>query len=353
MDQVHGQYEPLLDLYPEDADYQQQFVHQVRTAARMAGALSIDAHPLHLPLPEIVRPRGWGIRNAQALEAFSSYAPLAAKRALRAVGLSPDDVDAVLVQTSTVVAMPALSYLLIDQLGLRSNTDVLPVSFMGCNGGAHAILAARDYVLAHPDRTVLMVAADYASPHFHLEPELRGSALLGSVISAALFADATAAAVMSSAVRGPGYRIVHTDSYRVPDTPDAVAWEVADDGLRFRLGGTATKLIPSVVPFLRDMLSELGWSPDQLAICSFHSGGDRIIDNVRDALGLSEHHVQPTRIGLRTGNTMSVAALDTLRIIATTPDLRPGHGARGIGAGFGPGFGCIAFGWTFHDPTGG
>lgn len=352
LDEVYRQYEPLLARHPDDAEYQAQFVRQVETANRMAGALGIDVHPLHLPLPEVVRPRGWGVRNAQAVEAFTSYAPLAAKRALRAAALSPDDVDAVLVETSTVVAMPALSYLLIDELGLRANTTVLPVSFMGCSGGAHAIQVARDYVLAHPDRTVLIVAADYASPHFHLEPDLRGSALLGSVISAALFADATAAAVMSAESSGPGYRIVHTDSYRVPNTPDAVAWEVSDDGPRFRLGGTATKLIPDVAPFLRGVLSELDWTPDQLSTCSFHSGGDRIIDNVRTELGLTERHMAATRTSLRTGNTMSVAALDALRIVATTPELRPEHGGRGIGGGFGPGFGCLAFGWTFHNPTG-
>jgi hypothetical protein len=47
---------------------------------------------------------------------------------------------------------------------------------------------------------------------------------------------------------------------------------------------------------------------------------------------------------------MSVAVFDALRIIASDVARRPPHGGRGIGAGFGPGFSCSAFAWTYHDP---
>jgi predicted naringenin-chalcone synthase len=350
IEEVFKQYDPLLELNPGDPEYQRGFVQPIKVAKRMAGALAIDAHPLHLPLEEIIRPRGWRVRNAQALDAFRSYAPRAAKQAVASAAVSAGDIDAVVVETSTVVAMPNLAYEIIDALGLRPDTHVIPITFMGCTGGGDAIVRARDYLLAYPDRTVLIVVADFASPHFHVEQDLRGTDLRGSAISATLFSDGAAAAVMSRRPTTPGFQIVNTRSVRVPGTQSALSWEVADDGLRFRLTDQAVKLIPQVTPTLQALLAEQGWKPDELAICSFHAGGNRIIDNVQSGLGLTEHQVRPGRESLRHGNTMSVAVFEALRVIADEPALRPAHQGRGIGAGFGPGFNCASFAWTFHDP---
>ena len=48
---------------------------------------------------------------------------------------------------------------------------------------------------------------------------------------------------------------------------------------------------------------------------------------------------------------MSVAVFHALQIIGADPGYRPLHTARGIGAGYGPGFGCCAFAREFQDPT--
>jgi predicted naringenin-chalcone synthase len=350
IDEVRKQYEPLLHRYPDDPEYRREFTYQVEVALRMCGALSVDAHPVHLPLAEILRPRGWRVRNAQALDAFLTYAPLAAKQAMATAQVSAADIDAVLVETSTVISMPTVAYDVVAAVGLRPTTEVIPVYFMGCNGGAHAIVRARDYLLAHPTHTILIIAADYASPHFHVEEDLRGNALRGSVVSATLFSDATAAAVMSAHADIPGFRIVGTSSSYVPGTREALSWEVGDDGLHFRLTDMAMKLVPEVIPGISALLAEQGWHANELSLCSFHSGGNRVIKNVQEALGLTDSQVQPTRESLRHGNTMSVAVFDALRIIASDVARRPPHGGRGIGAGFGPGFSCSAFAWTYHDP---
>ena len=48
---------------------------------------------------------------------------------------------------------------------------------------------------------------------------------------------------------------------------------------------------------------------------------------------------------------MSVAVFQALQIIGTDPGYQPLHTARGIGAGYGPGFACCAFAWEFQNPT--
>jgi predicted naringenin-chalcone synthase len=347
---VREQYRELCSRYPGDPDYRREFVKEVELALRMSSRLGIDSHPVHLPVEELTRPRGLRARNDQAREAFRQYVPAAAAGALARAGVAARDVDAVLVETSTVLAMPSLAVDAIELLGLRSDAEVIPYTFLGCNGGGHAIARGRDYLLAHPGHILLVIAADYASPHFFVEEDLRGGQLRGSVISSALFADATAAAVMASDLDVPGFRIVRTASVSVPGTREALSWEVADDGLHFRLTDLAMRLVPDVAKGLNELMGSQGWSADDLAVCSFHTGGDRIIKNIADALGLSAHQVQPTREALRSGNTMAAATLDALRIIGTREEFRPPHGAPGMGAGFGPGFSSTAYLWTFHDP---
>jgi predicted naringenin-chalcone synthase len=345
---VRQQYEPLFNRYPGDQQYQREFTDAARVALKMSRHLSIDSHPVHLPIERIIAPRGLEARNQEAFDAFMTYAPDAASRAISAAGLTPSDIDAVLVETSTVIAMPPVTVHLVEALGLRSDVRMLPFSFLGCNGGAHAISQAFDHMRAHPDHRLLIVAADYASPHYHVEEDLRNEALRGSIIASALFSDATAAAVVSSDLEGPGFEITRTSSICVPGTQDALYWEIKDDGLHFRLTGKAMKIVPDVAPKLGDIMSSQGWRPEDLFACSFHSGGDRIIEDVRQTLGLDAYQVGPTRASLRYGNTMSVAVFAALNHIATSEEYGPEDGDRGIGAGFGPGFCTDGHGWVFR-----
>jgi predicted naringenin-chalcone synthase len=348
---VRQQYEDLLAAHPGDQDYQDGFVGPARVALKAIGSLTITGHPLHLPLAEIVRPRGLAARNAQAAQAFALYAQAAAKDAIAAAHVTPDDIGAVVVETSTVMGMPPPGSGLLHAAGLRPDTEIIPIHYMGCNGGAHGISRARDWVLAH-GRPALIVTADYCSPWFYREPDLRGSKLRGAIVSAALFSDATAAAVMLPARTGaPGFAITGTSSLCLPGTDEALGYAVRDDGPHFQLTEMAMKLVPDVMPALAGLLARQGWDPADLSVCSFHTGGDRIIGQVQAGLGLTDHQVAPTRQSLLRGNLISSAVLDALALIAGTPALRPPDGGRGLGAGFGPGFSCVMFTWTYHDPA--
>lgn len=82
-------YEPLCAANPGDAEYQNDFAKEVKIGIRMAANLAIDAHPVHLQLGEMIRPRGLRARNAEAMDAFATYVPLAAKRALASSATAP------------------------------------------------------------------------------------------------------------------------------------------------------------------------------------------------------------------------------------------------------------------------
>lgn len=314
----------------------------VDRAIAMAGRLAIDAHPLHLDPGEVVGMRGLAARNAAAWDAFRAYAVPAAEAALRGAGVSTDEVDAVILETSTLIAMPSPITELSRALSLRPDCAALPVFGMGCRGGAHAITLAHTWLRAHPQDTVLIVTADIASPHFHIESELAETALVGSIVSSTLFSDAAAAAVVSAGVE-EGIELLDVARYEVPGTPEAIAWVATDEGMRFRLTKDAVRSIPAVGPTLLGLLAGQGWTSADLAVCALHSGGNSIIRDTQRALGLTAHQVAPAWLSLTRGNLMSSAVLDAIALIAGRDDLRPEPGAPVLGAGFGPGFGTDAF----------
>ncbi|MGO4644226.1 hypothetical protein AB4305_04555 [Nocardia sp. 2YAB30] len=308
----------------------------------MAGRLAIDVHPLHLTTDEIVSARGLAARNTAAWDAFHAYAVPAAQAALRSTGLAGSDVDLVILETSTLIAMPSPVTVLTQALGLRSTCAALPVFGMGCRGGAHAITMAHAWLRAHPRDTVLIVTSDFASPHFHVERNLDVAALVGSIVSSTLFSDAAAAAVVSCSL-DEGIELLDVARYEVPGTPDSIRWVASDDGLRFRLTTDAVRSIPALGPTLRTLLGAQGWTGADLAICALHSGGNHIIRDAAQTLGLSAHQVAPAWLSLTRGNLISSAVLDAIALIAAHPQLRPTWGAPVLGAGFGPGFGIDAF----------
>ncbi len=314
----------------------------VERALTMAGRLAIDVHPMHLRTEEIMGMRGFAARNAAAWEAFHAYAVPAARAALDSVGRGGADIDLVVLESSTLLSMPAPISALSQALGLRPDCAALPVSGMGCRGGAHAITLAHTWIRAHPGHTVLIVTADTASPHFHVETELDEAGLVGNIVSSALFSDAAAAAVVSTSLE-EGVELLDITRYEVPGTADAITWVVTDEGPRFRLTTDAVRSIPAVAPALRALLSRQGWTGADLAVCALHAGGNNIIRDVQHTLGLEAHQVAPAWRSLLRGNLMSSAVLDAIALIAADPALRPEWGAPLLGAGFGPGFGTDSF----------
>ena len=172
---IRAQYGPSLQHLRGNPDYEVDYTRPAEVALKMCGVLAIDEHPMHLALPGRrpaappghAEPAGQaGIRRLQPRSPPRGHGRRAGQpgRHRRRGGreLHHYRRDAV-----------AGSWLLAAAAGLSSRTEAIALAGEGCNGGAAAILRARDYVQAH-GRPALIVVGDYASPWFHLEPDLRG-----------------------------------------------------------------------------------------------------------------------------------------------------------------------------------
>ncbi|WP_036970949.1 3-oxoacyl-[acyl-carrier-protein] synthase III C-terminal domain-containing protein, partial [Promicromonospora kroppenstedtii] len=135
-------------------------------------------------------------------------------------------------------------------------------------------------------------------------------------------------------------RVVDTRSVLYPGTTDALGWEVRDTGFAIVLSADLPDLLGAhLLADVKGLLAEHGLTPADVPTWVVHAGGPRVIDAVRDALGLAEDDVRESRASLAgAGNLSSVSVLD---VLARTLD----HSAAPAGApavlmAFGPGVSC-------------
>src|SRR5262249_24876266 len=126
---------------------------------------------------------------------FVRYAPLlasqAATRALRAAGLEPEAIDAVIVSTCTGYLCPGLTSYVVERADLRRDVLALDLVGQGCGAALPNLRAGASLVQAGQCRHVLSVCVEVCSAALYFDDDP------GVLISACLFGDGAAAAVLS------------------------------------------------------------------------------------------------------------------------------------------------------------
>ncbi|TCO62325.1 3-oxoacyl-ACP synthase III family protein [Actinocrispum wychmicini] len=138
-------------------------------------------------------------------EIRSSLAELgetAARRALTAAGLTPGDVDVVVLGTATPdKLMPATVNVIADRLGI----DGVPTYQLqsGCCGAVQALDVARHMLMGGQCRTALVIGGDVCAKFFDLGVDLR-KLPPSQLVNVVLFGDGAGAAVLSADPASPG-----------------------------------------------------------------------------------------------------------------------------------------------------
>lgn len=256
----------------------------------------------------------------------------AARLALAESGVGVGQIRGLVCASTTGYAMPGLDVYLANRLELPPATRRVPVTQLGCDGGAYAIARAAEQRRLGLDH-VLVVCADLFLPWIH--PADTG---MDAMIFRALMGDAAAACVVSPGSEpGPGPRITGTWDYTVPGTTDIVGTRVAPDGMHIF---NSPALYRAVETALVDLLrwyqdtapADAGPIPDFVIA---HPGGPRVMDVLMDGLKCSPAQLALSRQSLsEIGNAGSVSVLD---VLARTYAAPPRPGAHGILVGVGPG----------------
>lgn len=270
-------------------------------------------------------------------ERFARHAPAlagkAAAKSLSNAGLESSDIDAVLVSTCTGYLCPGLTSYIIEALNLPRGILPLDLVGQGCAAALPNLMTAETLLLSGKCRNVLSICVEVCSAAFYLDDDP------GVLISACLFGDGAAAAVLGSEP-GPGRRVEwkQATSRIRPEDRSFLRFEMRDGMLRNIL----TPEVPELAAdqereLLSTALSEAGLSVPQIQGWILHPGGRDVLEAVGRQLRLEEEKLHCSYDVLRSyGNLSSPSVLFVLN--EALNDSVPG-GNWWMSA-FGAGFSC-------------
>jgi alkylresorcinol/alkylpyrone synthase len=316
-----------------------QAVRQVFPIAphRMAAVMQLFDHAQVaqrysvLPLEQLIRPRSLTDRSREYQEHAIALGRRVVADCLTQAGLRADAIDMLITVSCTGYMIPSLDAYLINDLDFRADIRRLPITELGCAGGAMALSHAREFIRACPGRTALVVAVELSSLTFQLHDHSPDN-----LVACALFGDGAAAALVTGRSI-PGVQIVDTASYLIPDTLDAMGFDLRDNGFHMVLAKSVPEVLRGQIrPLVEQFLNRHGLRSGQLAAFVLHPGGKKILDYLEAELSIERQDAQPSWDVLREyGNLSSATILFVLRDWLTRQ--RPATGTYGLMAGFGPG----------------
>jgi alkylresorcinol/alkylpyrone synthase len=284
----------------------------VRAARRIfAGSGVRRRHAVANPIDEDRSNWSTGARMARYVQESLPLGKQAVAGALDAAGLAPGDVGMFAVVTCTGYATPGLDIRLAGDLGMPPGLQRLLVGHMGCYAAIPGLAAVSDFVTAR-SRPAVMLCCELTS--LHVQPAQRD---LDQVVSHALFSDAAAAVVLEPGA-GRGRRVAGIVARTDASTADHMTWDVTDLGFRMGLSPRVPDVLSRhVADVVDELLAGAGLRVEDVAGWAVHPGGPRILDVVRDELGLAEAQLWASRRVLAEhGNCSSATVLLVLEELA-------------------------------------
>ena len=258
----------------------------------------------------------------------------AARRALEDAGLAPAGIDAVIISTCTGYLCPGLTSYVSEALGLRGDAHLLDLVGQGCGAAMPNLRAAEALVASGRAQHVLSVCVEVCSAAFYLDEDL------GVLVSACLFGDGAAAAVLSAKPRD-GARRVEWKACASLTNP------AQRDALRFeQRGGMLRNILTLPVPqlaarharkVLDQVLERESIARGAISGWIVHAGGRKVLAELQKSVGLAPEDVACSASVLREyGNLSSPFVMFVLKaaLDARAP------GGKWWMTSFGAGFSC-------------
>ena len=265
--------------------------------------------------PPAESPQDRGPTTACRSERYATEAPglaaAAAHRALDASDVVGSQITHLVTVSCTGFSAPGIDIALIDRLGLPLSTQRVQVGFMGCHGAVNGLRAGTGLVAAHPSARVLICCVELCSLHYQYGQETE------RIVTGALFADGAASVVLGD---DPGTEslgsqsavgcVQATGSFLVPDSREAMTWQIGNHGYMMTLSPQVPDLIQRHLPaYLDQWLADHGESIASIGGWAVHPGGMRILSAVESALGLDEDELETSRSVLSEHGNMSSATM--------------------------------------------
>ncbi len=275
-----------------------------------------------------------GPRTSQRMDVYNreacQLAVQASQNALHESRVSVAEITHLITVSCSGFGAPGFDIGMIEELGMSPQVARTHVGFMGCHGALNALRVARAFTQADPSACVLVCAVELCSLHqqYGWDPD--------QIVANALFADGAAAVVCMGATRQSVncWKIEATGSTVVPESQDAMSWQIGDHGFTMTLSPRVPDLIQQQLrPWLDDWLASNRLSIKAVKSWAVHPGGPRILSAFGETAELEREALDVSYQTLADyGNMSSPTVLFILR------ELREAGAATPcVALGFGPG----------------
>jgi alkylresorcinol/alkylpyrone synthase len=306
---------------------------------RFARTSGVDHRSLALPLSRYPKLTGFTDANNAYLEVAVDLGEQAIRKALDAANIEPHEVDAIVMVSTTGIAVPTIDARLMSRIGLRPDIKRVPLFGLGCVAGAAGMARVHDYLRGYPGHVAVLLSVELCSLTLQRDdtsiPALIGLSLFGDGAAAVVATGADRALMDPTARRGP--RVLATRSRVIPDTVDIMGWNVSSSGFQLVMSREVPKMADD---YLRDevdsFLADHGLSTADISTWVCHPGGPKVLDAIENAIGLPPEALAHSRNSMRdNGNISSASVLDVLCRTVADP---PAAGTLGVMLAMGPGF---------------
>jgi 3-oxoacyl-[acyl-carrier-protein] synthase-3 len=236
-----------------------------------------------------------GIRQRQVItqgESLVDIAAEASRTAMARAGLSPADLDAIIVGTvSSDYAFPSFACQLQHRLGAREipSFDVAAA----CSGFVFALSVADNGLRAAQWRRVLVVGADALSTMVDWN-DRRTAVLFGDGAGAVvLIWEDGPRGVVASLLRSAGelWDLLAVRNVGVRGTVDSKSRRSSEDAIRMRGPELFKVAVKGMEEVTRQIISQAGLDPTEIRLIIPHQANARIINAVAERLGFDSERV--------------------------------------------------------------
>jgi predicted naringenin-chalcone synthase len=282
---------------------------------------------------------GPGPTTGQRMEDYAALAvPLALEAGRQALDRSdtpPRQITHLVTASCTGFTAPGVDVALVKGLGLPLTVQRTHVGYMGCHGGLNGLRLAASFTAHQPRARVLLCAVELCSLHYHYGNDPQ------KVVANALFADGAAALVGVPAEAAPAdaWRVAASGACLFPDSEDAMAWRIGDNGFEMGLSPRVPALIgQGLRPWITHWLDQQGLTLADVATWAVHPGGPMVLRAVEECLGLRKEQIAVSwEVLAECGNMSSATVFFILDRLGQRQAARPC-----VALGFGPGLAAEA-----------
>jgi alkylresorcinol/alkylpyrone synthase len=322
---------PYVIAQSDAAEHAQNLFSKVRDMARLYPVFAntgIDRRYSCVPVEWYLEDHGWKDRTELYIENAVDLLETVARGLLDEAGLKPNEIDSIVVVSTTGVATPSLDALLIERMGLRRDIQRLPIFGLGCAGGVTGLARAADIASARPGSKMMFLVVELCALTFR-----KNDTSNSNIVATALFGDGAAGAILSTEGEGPAFGAAGEHTW--PNSLDVMGWDMAEDGLKARFAQSIPTLVANDFrPLLDQYLARNSIALSEIDAFACHPGGAKVLDALEDALELQRGTLEDSRSVLRDYGNMS--AVTVLFVVERMKLLKKSQ--RTLLTALGPGF---------------